>query len=203
MCWEWYINCFSLVSFKGGMMKILLIALFSFLYFSSFGYAQKSFEIRIIKDFREAVFEKDQDKIHAAWMKLWANDDAMEYMKKSMPDDFLLYKSHRLVMRVDGMKGKYSGGSLRFSKSGFTPSLHTTSSKPTTGGGNSSSNRTTAKKNPNQKRISNNITTRKFPNQKRMSNQRLMRGAINNGIRVRNFSNSRRYQRRQKPNRVK
>ncbi|VAX35862.1 hypothetical protein MNBD_UNCLBAC01-1053 [hydrothermal vent metagenome] len=185
-------------------MKILLISLFCFLYFFSFGYAQTNLELRMIQDFRDAVVSKNQDKIHTTWMKLWVRDDVVAYMKKNMPDEFLLYKSHRLVMRVDNIQRKYSGGSSRFSRSEFTSSAYTSPSKSSVGGGSSSySNRTTVKRNPNQSRESNNITARRSLNQDRPSNQRLMRNSINNSRRTRRFSNSRRYQRRQRPNRVR
>ncbi len=179
-------------------ISLFSLSIFSFLYFSSFGYAQTDLELRMIQNFREAVVSKDQDKIHTTWMKLWERDDVVAYMKKNMPDEFLLYKSHRLLMRVRTIRKKYSGKPSQFFRSEFTHS-----SKPSRGGGSNSSNRTTVQRNPNQNNVSNNIKARISPNQNRRSNQKLMRNSINNSQRTRRFSNSRRYQRRQRPNQVK
>ncbi len=181
-------------------MKILLLSLMSILYFSPLGYAQTKSQLQMIQDFKEAVSSKDKEKIHQTWIKIWEQKDLVDYMKKNMPDEFLLYKSYRLVMKVNNLRKEYSGVSLGYDEdisSSYVPSVISS-----IGGGGEIKNRRLIQKNINQNRLSNRKRAQRARNQDKISNRRLMRNSINNSRKTRSFSNNKQY-RRQRPNKVR
>ena len=184
-------------------MKILLLSLMSILYFSSLGLAQTKIQLQMIQDFKEAVASKDKEKIHQTWVQLWERKDLVDYMKKNMPDEFLLYKAHRLVMKVDSLRKDHSSGySGALGYEGGVSSSNVPSVRASLGGGSKANNRVYTQSNANQDRPSNRDILRRSLNQDKISNRRLMRNSINNSRKTRSFSNNKQY-RRQRPNKVR
>ena len=161
-------------------------------------------DLRLIKDFKRAVLSKDEERIHATWMKLWNNKDLVAYMKAHDPETFLLYRSHRLVERVDRLRAQYGGAAPRHSYGGGLSVVEKESAPVASiGSGKDPSNRSRIRKNLNSRQPPNNVRVKEAPNQKRLSNQEAVRNAVNNGRRIKTFSNSRIYKRRYRPNRVR
>ena len=131
-----------------------------------------------IKNYVGALQSNDRNAVYAAWQKLDASPETIEFMRKNYPYQYRSYRLQGKAYRLESL-GRNASNTTLIESSGITTKTNkgNLTTKDLVDHGRTS-NQDAVRNSPNQNRAPNGDVVRDNPNQKRTSNQDLIRSRI-------------------------